>query len=82
MNCAKCGAPVRGHFKIERINADGNPTLSAVLCSVACAIPWFYGVATMAGAMGMMRVKSAVGGFLEALAGPKKVAPPAKKTKR
>jgi len=75
MNCAKCGQPVRSHFKIERINADGNPTLSAVLCSVACAIPWFYGVATMAGAMGAMRLKNAVGGLLEALTGPKRVVP-------
>ncbi len=70
--CAKCQRPLGGYFKIERIDASGNTTLSAALCSVACAIPWFYGVATMMGVMGVQRAKNVVDGLLEALAGPPK----------
>jgi len=71
LSCAKCGNQLRGHFKIEHIDPNGNIVLSAALCSVACAIPWFYSVAMMTGAMGVAKLRGALGGLLEAVTGPK-----------
>ena len=56
--CAKCSRPVRSYFRIERIDQDGNTTVTAVTCSIICLVQWCTNYATMLGTMGAMKAKS------------------------
>jgi hypothetical protein len=67
--CAKCQKPLRSYFKVERIAADGNTTISAALCSIPCVIGWAYGYATVVGMMGAAKAKGVVDQVLELLRG-------------
>ncbi len=71
LRCSKCAGVVQSYFRIERIGRDGQPTVTAVVCSVPCLLQWGASYAAMVGTMGAMKAKSAIDQLVEMFRGPK-----------
>ncbi len=72
LRCSKCNGVVESYFRVERIGRDGQPTVTAVVCSIPCLLSWGASYAAMAGTVGVMKAKSMVDQVVGLFWGPPK----------
>ena len=63
--CNHCRGPLRGSFRIERRNANGNLTAAANLCSVPCVLQWCVEYAKHVGLQGAVRARTMIDQVLD-----------------
>jgi hypothetical protein len=65
--CSMCSSQTSpSYFRVARVTPTGETPL-ALVCSVTCAIKWFYRYAQMNGLMLAMKAKSTFDSFIEGL---------------